>query len=487
MNHRNSITVNAIFNVLKTAVGVVAPLITYSYIARILGASNVGRINFSISVISYFQLIASLGITNYAISEGAKIRIEKEKFSLFCSEILAINVISTLIAYILLLLSTTFVPLLRGYSELLLINSISMFFTMLGMDWVYGAIEQYKYISIRSIFLQIISVLLVLLLIKNKNQSELYMVIYTFPVIGAGIINFLYRKKFVSVSLKKVNKSSILRHLKPILMIWGMSIASVIYINSDTIMLVAMKGDKIAGLYSTGVKASHVCCLILAAISTVLMPRISIFVTQNKQQEFAGLVNKTISSLLFLIIPMCMGLFVMNKETVLLLGGTEYEEAFIAAKIIAFNIIFSPLNGLIASQIFIPLGKQRTSLIATIIGALLNIILNLILIPYMSLNGAALTTIISEMAVMIYCLLDSRGIVLFRNSIKNVWQFVVGAIPIPIVHFCVFKAGNMSLISGSIICVIISALLYFCILLVLKNDVLTFYLSIIKRMIGRKE
>ena len=484
-SHKNSITANALFNVLKTTVSVLAPLITYSYIARVLGASNLGRVNFSISMISYYQLIASLGITNYAISEGAKIRQDNNRLSKFSSEILAINCISTAIAYALFGFSIILIPSLKNYSVLLVINSISMAFTLLGMDWLYGAIEQYRFISIRSIIFQIISVALVLLLIKNEEQSWLYMIIYTFPFVGTGIVNFLYRRRFVSISFKGLETKNIKKHLKPILMIWGMSIASVIYINSDTIMLVAIKGDQIAGLYSTGVKASHVCCLIMAAISTVLMPRISIYVAEKKKKEFSELFSKTVSALLFLIIPMCVGLFTMSKETVLLLGGAEYIDAEIAARIISFNVILSPLNGLVASQVFIPFGKQKASLIATIAGALINIILNFILIPVLSLNGAALTTIIAEATVMFICLKKSQGIISLKESIRSIWHFIIGALPVPFIYFVIFKITHFGLLFGCVVCVAISVAAYILILKLLHDKTLEYYIAIAARMIGR--
>ena len=480
MREKTAVSVNAFYNALKTFIGVIVPFVTYTYIARVLGTDNLGKINFSSSILSYFQLLATLGITNYAISEGAKIRDDKEKFSKFVAEIFIINLLSTVIAYIFLFFSLIFFPILRNYAGLILINSVSMLFVLLGIDWMYGALEQYRFISIRAILLQLISLILVFAFVHRSDDVKKYMIIYIIPTIGTGIINFIYKKKFVRFSFERLTISDTVKHLKPIIIIWAMSIASVIYINSDMIMLIIIKGDKIGGLYSVSVKACHVCCLILSAIPTVVMPKLSRLLNNQKKQDFASLVNKTLSTILFFSIPIFVGLFLMNYETVSIIGGEEYIESQNAARIISCNILLSPINGLIATQIFIPCGKQIVSFYATLVGAILNIILNFFIIPKYSLNGAAFTTIISELFVLIIFIICIRNTISIKDSIVNILQCIISSSFIPIIYYAFSPIIKFNIIIGSIIVVFLSGIVYLFVQLLLRNTTMLYFLSLCK-------
>ncbi|MBP3769954.1 MAG: flippase [Lachnospira sp.] len=460
---------NIFFNVLKTGISVIAPLITYTYITRRLGIENIGKVNFVTSLISYFQLIASLGINNYAISLGAKIRDDKKKFNIFSSEIFSINMISTLIAYVMLFLMLFFVKPISQYRTLLIISSISMFFVCIGMEWVYGAFENYKYISIRSIVFQILNVFLIIIFINNPSDIYLYTFLTVLPTIGSGLINYFYRKNFMKFDFSDVHYKNVKKHFKPIFLIWGMSVASVIYINSDTIMLTLINGNRASGLYSVATKTSHVICLMLSAVCTVLLPKLSKIYNENNKEKFSETLEKTFCYLLMIIFPLFIGLFMLSKEAVLLLGGETYILSVNAAKIISINVIFSPINGLIASQVFIPMGMQKISFISTVVGAITNVALNFILLPKYGIEGAAVTTIIAELVVFVFGFVYIRKIINTKNILKSIIQYIIASVAVILV--CYFwKLFINNIIFRVVFDVICSCLFYFVILIILKNE-----------------
>lgn len=154
-----SIKFNFIMNLIRVLMTILFPLITYPYATRILNSGGVGRAAYVASIVSYFQLVAAFGVNNYAITEGAKIRDDKEKLNKFASEMFLINLIFTVLAYAMFAVAV-FLPKFDGYELLLFVSSTSILFTTLGMEWLYELLEEYQYITIRSVAFQIISLIL---------------------------------------------------------------------------------------------------------------------------------------------------------------------------------------------------------------------------------------------------------------------------------------------------------------------------------------
>lgn len=167
---------NAFLNGLRSVLNLIFPLITFPYISRVLSVNGIGIYNFSNTYIGYFILIAGLGIATYAVREGAKYRDNKEQIEEFSSEVFSINILATVIAYILLLLSLVIFKNLNNYVACILIFSIQILFTTLGTEWIYTIYEDYTYITIRSIIFKILSIILLFIFVKDR-QIILYMLL----------------------------------------------------------------------------------------------------------------------------------------------------------------------------------------------------------------------------------------------------------------------------------------------------------------------
>ena len=165
-----SIAKNALYSGIRTVCSMVFPLITYPYAARVLLQDNLGKVSFAQSIVSYFALIAALGVSTYAVREGAGYRENREKIDEFGSQIFTINMVSTVIAYGLLLLLTLVWPWLQGYLALIAVQSVSIIGTTIGVDWVYNIYEDYGYITARTIVVQVISAVLLFVLVHQPND-----------------------------------------------------------------------------------------------------------------------------------------------------------------------------------------------------------------------------------------------------------------------------------------------------------------------------
>ena len=185
---KKSLGVNAFLNGLRSVLNLFFPLITFPYVSRVLSVSGIGIYNFSNTYISYFVLIAGLGIATYAVREGAKYRENNTKINDFASQIFSLNIISTIIAYLLLLMSLIVFKNLNRYVSCILIFSLQILFTTLGTEWVYTIYEDYAYITIRSIIFKIISIILLFLLVRKPKDYLIYAAITVFSAVGSNLL-----------------------------------------------------------------------------------------------------------------------------------------------------------------------------------------------------------------------------------------------------------------------------------------------------------
>ena len=229
-----SLKVNAFLNSLRSLLSIIFPLITFPYVSRVLSVSGIGKYNFSNSIVSYFTLIAALGISTYAIREGAKYRDSKQKIDTFASEVFTINVFSAIIAYILLFISLAIFVKLHSYIACILIYSIQIGFSVISFDWLFTIYEDFVYITIRSIVFQLISILLLFVFVRRSDDYLNYAAITVFSAVGSNILNFYKVKKDHRICLTL--HCNLNKHILPILILFAANVANLIYVNSHYIV-----------------------------------------------------------------------------------------------------------------------------------------------------------------------------------------------------------------------------------------------------------
>ena len=191
MNTKKSIKVNFIMNVLLTASSIIFPLITFPYISRILLPTGTGKVAFATSVISYFSMLSALGIPVYGIRACAVVRDDKNKLSKIAHEIFIINLTTTVLTYIIFFTCLALIPKLHQDSDLYIICGLTLLFNLLGMEWLYKALEEYSYITTRSIVFKIAALVLMFLLVHAKSDYLIYGAITILAGVGSNIINFI--------------------------------------------------------------------------------------------------------------------------------------------------------------------------------------------------------------------------------------------------------------------------------------------------------
>ncbi len=449
------------------ALNVILPLITFPYISRILQVDGLGKYNYASSIISYFSLIAALGISTYAIREGAARRNDREELEKFCSQVFTINMLSTVLAYVLLgcLLATGW---LGGYTALILVLCISIFFNTLGTGWVFSIFENYFYITIRSIIFQVVSILLIFLLVKQPEDLILYAGITVLASVGTNIVNFICARRYCRIRL--VRKIDFKTHIIPILVLFASAVASTVYVNSDITILGILKTDYEVGLYSVSAKIYSAVKFMLAAVLVVSAPRLSMYKAQNKLTEFRALLTKLFDAVTAMVLPAATGLFLLSEEIVILISGQSYAPAASSLRLLSIALVFSQYAWLFNQNILIPAKKEKIMLAATITSAVVNVAANLILIPRWSENAAAFTTIISEIIMMVIGMWFGFKVTEFdKGRGKNVASSLLGCAAIVIICMIAktFLVANVAIIICSIV---FSVAAYAAIVLALRNS-----------------
>ena len=352
-----SVRFNFIMNIILTASNIIFPLITYPYVSRVLLPAGVGKVNFATSVVSYFSMIAVLGVPTYGIRACAQVRDDKEELSRRVQEILIINLWISIFVYAAYFGAICNIPRLQQDAGLFYVMGTTIIFNVVGMEWLYKGLEQYSYIAVRSILFKFLGIVLMFLLVRDTGDYIIYGAISIFAGVGSNILNFLNARKFVSV--RPVWKYCFRRHWKPIVFFFMMSVATTIYTNLDTVMLGFMKSDVDVGYYSTAVKVKGLLVSFVTALSTVLLPRVSYYIEQGLKQEFIRVSQKALDFIVVMALPVSMYFILYAEESIYLLSGKNFAGAILPMQIIMPTVFFIGLTNVIGMQILVPLGKEK--------------------------------------------------------------------------------------------------------------------------------
>ena len=294
-----NLKINAILNSVKTATTMLFPLITVPYLSRVLGADGYGKINFSISVVSYFVLIAGCGFSTYAIREGSKIRDDSTAVRIFANEIFTLNFFTTAISLLLLCAVLLLFRKFDEYREIILILSTNILFVTLGADWINTIYEDYLYITIRYISFQLILLILMFVLVRDEDDLVVYAVIHLCAQIGGNVLNVFHVRRYVKLSILFTPQTR--KHIRPVLLLFVTSLATTIYVNSDITILGLLKGDGAAGIYSVASKIYSVAKQITLASTIVTIPRLSLYLGKTDIEAYNRLLNNIASLMIILM------------------------------------------------------------------------------------------------------------------------------------------------------------------------------------------
>lgn len=467
---QKSIKKNFIMNAILTMSSMIFPLITFPYVSRILLPLGTGKVAFATSVVTYFSMFSQLGIPTYGIRACAQVRDDKEELSRTVQELFLINFFIMIIAYIALFIAIQNVPRLRSDKTLFLVISTLIFFNAIGMEWLFKALEEYTYITVRSIIFKIISVGAMFLLVRKQEDYVIYGAISIFASSASNVFNFFYARRYVSLKLK--SRYNFRRHLQPVMIFFAMSCATTIYTNLDTAMLGFMKSDEDVGYYNAATKIKTILVNIITSLGIVLLPRASYYVEQGLKDDFEKISRKAINCVCVASIPMVIYFTIFSKEAVYFLSGTAYDGSVLSMQLLMPTILFIGLTNVMGIQIMVPLNREKWVLYSVILGAVVDLIINVLLIPSMASAGAAIGTMLAEAAVLIYQYAKMKK--LMNNLFEDIhWSPVICGTVIATIAVIGIKIVTMRIFVKLIISASIFFGIYGLILIAMKEPIVT--------------
>lgn len=396
---QHSIRYNFLMNFILTASQFLFPIITFPYVSRVLTAAGNGRVSFAASVANYFIMVASLGIPTYGVRACAQVKNDRVLLSKTVHELFIINFVVTLFTTVSFFACVCFVPKLYAEKTLFYINGINILLNMFGMNWLYQALEQYDYITYRSIAFKLLSILLMFLLVHHQSDYVIYCAIGVFAAVGSYVFNLLRLPKVINV--RWYGDYHFKRHLKPILILFSQSLAVSIYTNLDTVMLGFMRTETDVGYYHAAVKIKMLLLSVVSSLGNVLLPRMSFYAQEKKMTELVDTMLKALNYTTLMSVPLTT-FFVWNaKNVIYLLAGEGYSGAVLAMQIITLAVIPNGLTCVLGVQVLTALEKEKYVLLSVCVGAVTDFILNLLLIPKFGAAGAAFATMVAEYIVLI--------------------------------------------------------------------------------------
>ena len=475
-----SVKVNYILNLINTGTQMLFPLITFPYVCRVIEADGIGQINFFQSIISYISLFTCLGIPMYAIREIARDRSDVVQMNRTAMEILLLHSMLTLVGYAIVAILCLTVPQIQVNIPLFLILSLTIFFTAIGCEWFYQGIEDFKYITIRGLIIKTVSVVLLFIFVKSKTDLLYYGCYTVFGVLGGNIFNFFRLRKYIHRENIIFSELHIKRHIKPVLKVFSFSVVTSIYLQLNTVLLGFLKNALAVGYSAAATKVMQMLLTMSVCLGSVMMPRASHLIAENKEAEFNRLIQKSYDFTLAIALPMTIGLIFCAPSLITALCGVKFEHSILPSQIIAPIILMVAISNIFGIQVLFPKGKINIVTLCCGIGAVADLILNLCLIPFFSYIGTSIAYLGAEVATTVSMYFIGRKYIPIIYFKKSHLTYALGCIVMALALYGIslLQLPTLTILLLQGCC---GVLAYFIILCICKDEMLVQILSKIKR------
>lgn len=481
-----SVKLNFILNTIRIFLGAFFILITTPYITRILGAENLGKVDYVNSIIQYFILFTALGIPSYGIREIARNRDNEYERTKTVIELGIILVITTIVGYIVLFFLLNNISGFKELKTLILIMSTWILFNNIGFEWFYQGVENQIYITIRYVFIRILTIILMFLFVKNSNDYIIYGIIIVLMNSGSNILNLINIRKYLSLKDIKLKNLNLFKHLKPVLIIFAASLSVSIYLQLDVVML-GNVSEEIVAYYTVPNKLIRLVMILITALGTVLVPRISNCIKNNDFENYKKYVNYSLRYILMISIPSLVGIFLLADNIIFIMAGEKFIQSILTMRILVFILFIVGVAYFLGFQILYPHGLEKYYTCSVTVAAVINFIFNYIMIPKYYQNGAAVGTIIAELTGVLMMLYFTRNYlknIEFYN-LKNLKYFISASVMgIVILLIKSFNLGNLITL---LISIPFGSIIYFIVLFLLKEDIVILGFNILKTKLTREK
>lgn len=409
------------YQILTTAL----PVITSPYLSRVLGSEGLGIYSYTSSIVNYFVLFAMMGLNNYGTRSIALVRNDREKLNNTFSEIYYLQIILSLISFISYYVFILY--FMKSNLIIYVIQSILIINCSLDIGWFYFGMEKFKVTVTRNTVVKIITLILIFIFVKEENDLWKYILIMTLGVLLSEIILFKDLKNFVSFKLVRINK--IISHFRPCLMLFIPILAMSVYHQMDKTMLGILSSYTETGYYYNADKIINIPMGIITGLGIVSLPRISAIISEKKIDEYKNIFFKSFNLIMFMCSAIAFGISSISSEFTICFFGVEYQACISLISMLSVVIYFKAWSTVARNQYLIPFKKDKIYLFSVIIGAIINFIVNFILIRDLGAKGAVIGTLVAEGLVSVIQLYYVKDIISIKRIIfSNIIYPIAGCI-----------------------------------------------------------
>lgn len=480
-----SLTENYIYNIIYQVFVTFLPLVTTPYVTRVLGVTAIGMHTYTESIVTYFILFGSLGISLYGCRKIAYVRNDEEELSKTTWEIIYLKLFLMIVSLI------VFIPFFcfkTEYSLLYTIQILNILANGIDISWFFQGIEDFKTITIRNVVIKIFFVIVLFVVIRGPQDLWLYVLLIVGSSFAGNVVMFFYLSKNINSVRKYKGKIHPFSHMKGTLVLFLPQITNYIYSSLDRSMLKWLTGivENVA-IYDLAQRLIRTAIAVLQSIGYVMMARISNLSSNQDDEGIRIYIRKSINFNLFLSIPITFGVIGVAAKFVPLFYGPGYEEVIPTLMYLTPIIIFISLNSVLGVQLLVALGEEKKYTIATTMGALVNIILNIIFIPKQGVVGACFASVCAEVSVFLLEIYFTKKYVYIKNIIMdNLVTALGGVLMLIIVSSIGTAVSNMQDIFVVLIQVLMGASVYFVLMIITKNTIMIEILGKLRNMISHR-
>lgn len=459
---------NIVYSSILTTSLYIFQFITYPYVSRVLGVTNIGICNFAQSVVIFASLFSTFGIINLGVREIAAAKGDKEKLNRTFSGIFQINLLLTLAAIILYIAAIEILPQLTPYRKLLYIGIFQILFNTLTMEWLFKGLEDFKYITMRTIWVRIAYVIAIFIFIQNKDDYYLYFIITVGLYVLNGLINSIYSHKLVKFTWQPTI-DIFKKYATPILFLGSQALLQTLYTSFNVVYLGFVSNDDQVGYYTTATKIQNIILALYTSFTLVMMPRISVMLADNNMSDVKEMINKSLSILYAFAFPTIILSEIFAPEIISIIAGKGYEQATPLLRIAMPLILIIGIEQILIVQLLMPLRADKMVFTNSLIGGSVGLIFNILLVGWLQSIGSVLVWFISEFAVFSSAYYFVRKLTDITISLKIVSQYIISFLPLLGICYLISLMGQTLL---ALVYAIIACLTYTHVVLlyIIKNE-----------------